>query len=248
MIEFKSNQLSITSKIQSPDTVLTLYTDIECNYIGVITLSNKATKAIFFIKENNIYKARLVITEEDLMYLNNATFHLVLIDSNTSKTTEKVPITFETNKIRKSVAISKSNEIKDVKIELAKLSRKVDEILSKAPIVVSDMEIKENPDVIKPGMVPITIDSKGKCIFQYPFLDVITEINGQKTVNSAIILTAKDIPIEQTDVESAIKAQTTAIKELNSFITILSKELKSIKNKVAAVEKALLQHTDSSII
>ena len=248
MIEFKSNQLSITSKIQSPDTVLTLYTDIECNYIGVITLSNKATKAIFFIKENNIYKARLVITEEDLMYLNNATFHLVLIDSNTSKTTEKVPITFETNKIRKSVAISKSNEIKDVKIELAKLSRKVDEVLSKAPIVVSDIEIKENPDVIKPGMVPITIDSKGRCIFQYPFLDVITEINGQKTVNSAIILTAKDIPIEQTDVESAIKAQTTAIKELNSFITILSKELKSIKNKVAAVEKALLQHTDSSII
>ena len=156
------------------------------------------------VKENNIYKARLVITEEDLMYLNNATFHLVLIDSNTSKTTEKVPIAFETNKIRKSVAISKSNEIKDIKIELAKLSRKVDEILSKAPIVVSDIEIKENPDVIKPGMVPITIDSKGKCIFQYPFLDVITEINGQKTVNSAIILTAKDIPIEQTDVESAI--------------------------------------------
>ena len=248
MIEFKSNHLSITSKIQSPDTVLTLYTDIECNYIGVITLSNKATKAVFFVKENNIYKARLVITEEDLMYLSNATFHLVLIDSNTSKTTEKVPITFETNKIRKSVAISKSNEVKDVKIELAKLSRKVDEILSKAPIVVSDIEIKENPDVIKPGMVPITIDSKGRCIFQYPFLDVITEINGQKTVNSAIILTAKDIPIEQTDVESAIKTQTAAIKELNSFITILSKELKSIKNKVAAVEKALLQHTDSSII
>ena len=248
MITYKNLKLQITQSITSADTIISMDADIDCTYIGVITLSNKATKAIFFVKENNLYKARLVITEEDLMYLSNATFHLVLIDSNTSKTTEKVPITFETNKIRKSVAISKSNEIKDVKIELAKLSRKVDEILSRAPIVVSDIEIKENPDVIKPGMVPITIDSKGRCIFQYPFLDVITEINGQKTINSAIILTAKDIPIEQTDVESAIKTQTAAIKELNSFITILSKELKSIKNKVAAVEKALLQHTDSSII
>ena len=71
MIEFKSNQLSITSKIQSPDTVLTLYTDIECNYIGVITLSNKATKAIFFVKENNIYKANNFSLCGHVYYLGN---------------------------------------------------------------------------------------------------------------------------------------------------------------------------------
>lgn len=248
MIELKSNKLIVTQNIQSPDTVITLYSDIDCTYIGVITLSNKATKAISFVKESNLYKARLVITEEDLPYLNNCTFHLVLIDIDTSKTTDKVPLIFEVNKIKKSVAISKSNEIRDIKIELAKLSNRVNNILVKKPTVEIHPIIPENNGTIKPGMIPITIDSKGRCIFQYPFLDVITEINGQKTVNSAIILTAKDIPIEQTDVESAIKAQTTAIKELNNFITTLSKELKSIKNKVAEVEKALLQHTDSSII
>ena len=97
-------------------------------------------------------------------------------------------------------------------------------------------------------MIPVAIDNTGRCIFQYPFTDVITEINGQKTVNSAIILTAKDIPIEQTDVATAIKAHTDAIKELNNLLKTVSSELKATKNKVAEIEKTLLVHTDSSII
>ena len=62
------------------------------------------------------------------------------------------------------------------------------------------------------------------------------------------MLTAKEIPIEQTNVESAIKAHTEAIKELNNLIKTVSSELKNTKNKVAEIEKALIQHTDSSII
>ena len=101
---------------------------------------------------------------------------------------------------------------------------------------------------ILPGMIPVAINEQGLCMFKHPFIDHITEINGQKTINNAIILTAKDIPIEQTDVATAIKAHTDAIKELNNLMKTISSELKSTKNKVADIEKALLLHTDSSII
>ena len=248
MLKYKDNILTIDSTITSHDTILKLTSDVDCVIAGVLELSNKSYKTLNFIKENTYYKARLLITQEDLPYLNNATFAIVAIDSNTNKTSNKIPITFDVNKISKTVKVTSSNDIKEMQIKLSQLENTLNKIANNNFTFKYTNVPTQGLDYIKPGMIPVSIDNKGNCMFQYPFTNIITEINGQKTVNSAIILTAKDIPIEQTDVESAIKTQTTAIKELNNFITILSKELKSIKNKVAAVEKALLQHTDSSII
>lgn len=248
MLKYISNTLTIDQTIEQADSILYLQTDIDTNYIGILTLSNGATKSISFIKENKFYKARLLITEEDVSYINKCTFHLILIDGNTSKNSNTVNISLNINKIKKTIKLSASHDIKDIKISIAQLTKRLEDIISKAPSFTVTPITPINTSYVKPGMIPITIDETGRCIFQYPFIDHITEINGQKTTNNAILLTAKDIPIEQTDVATAIKSHTEAIKELNNLMKTLSSELKSTKNKVADIEKALLQHTDSSII
>lgn len=248
MIKYNNNCLTVCKQVTTSDTILKLISDIDCYYTGIITLSNGTTKVIDFVKENNIYKARLVITEEDLNYLNNCYCHLILTDGNTKQQSNTVPITFDINKIKNNIKVAKSNDIKDIKISIAQLTKRLEDVIQKAPSFNVTSATPINSEAVKPGMIPVAIDNTGRCIFQYPFTDVITEINGQKTVNSAIILTAKDIPIEQTDVATAIKAHTDAIKELNNLLKTVSSELKATKNKVAEIEKTLLVHTDSSII
>lgn len=248
MLQYKNNNLTIESEITSADSIIKLISDINAVFIGILTLSNGTNKVLNFIKENNLYKTRLLITEEDLPYLNSCSLYLSLVSGTLSGNTNKVNIKFNVPKIKQTIKVSSSNDIKDLKISLTQLEARITELLTKTPgFIVRNLETA-NSNYIKPGMIPVAIDETGKTIFQYPFIDHVTEINGQKTVNSAILLTAKDIPIEQTDVESAIKAHTEALKELNNFMKTISEELKVTKNKVAEIEKALIQHTDSSII
>ena len=248
MLRYKEKKLYIDTSITSADTSIKLISDIDCYYKGILTLSNGSTKTLDFIKENNIYKTRLVITEEEFPYINSCNLYLILIDGDTQEQSNTEPILFDCSKIRNSISISKSHEIKDIKVSMAKLTKKLETIITKAPSFIVTPITPVNTNAVKPGMIPVAIDETGRCIFQYPFIDHVTEINGQKTVNNAILITAKDIPIEQTDVATAIKAHTDAIKELNNLMKTISSELKSTKNKVADIEKALLQHTDSSII
>lgn len=248
MLKYKDNILTIDSTITSHDTILKLISDIDCVIAGLIEFSNKSYKTLNFVKENNYYKARLLITQEDLPYLNGATLAIAAIDTNTSKASDKVPIKFDIPKITRTIKVSSSNDIKDMQIKLSQLETAINKIANNNFTFKYTSIPVEGFDYIKPGMIPVSIDNKGNCMFQYPFTNIITEINGQKTVNSAIMLVAKDIPIEQTNVESAIKAHTEAIKELNNLMKTISSELKATKNKLASVEQALIQHTDSSIV
>ena len=248
MLIYENNKLTIDSPITNADSIIKLTTTEHCEYIGMLTMSNKANLVLNFIKEGNFYKARLLITEENIPYLNNCTLHLVLIDGGMHKTTNTVKVEFDIPKVKRSVKVSASQDIKDIKVSIAQLTSRLEDVIKHAPSFMVQSSTPINSEFVKPGMIPVAIDETGRCIFQYPFIDHITEINGQKTVNNAILITAKDIPVEQTDVESALKAHTSAIKELHNLLKTISSELKSTKNKVADIEKALLQHTDSSII
>lgn len=248
MLNYSNNKLTIDSPVTTADSIIKLTTTEHCEYIGMLTMSNKANLVLNFIKEGNFYKARLLITEENIPYLNNCTLHLVLIDGGMHKTTNTVKVEFDIPKVKRSVKVSASQDIKDIKVSIAQLTSRLEDVIKHAPSFMVQSNTPINSEFVKPGMIPVAIDETGRCIFQYPFIDHITEINGQKTVNNAILITAKDIPVEQTDVESALKAHTSAIKELHNLLKTISSELKSTKNKVADIEKALLQHTDSSII
>ena len=183
--------------------------------------------------------------EEDLQYLNKVTICLILI-SATEQRTNTVTLNIDLNKVKQSIKLAKSKELQTLHEQIAKLTAIVTDVLTNK--VVYQTNLNTNQSNIQPGMIPVAINEQGLCMFKYPFLDIITEINGQKTINNAIILMAKDIPIEQTDVESAIKSHTEAIKSLNELLQTISKELKVLRDKVVEVETALVSHTDSSIV
>lgn len=245
MLILKNKIIKTNSVITQADTIIKLTSDINCEISGVVTLSDTCTKYLSFIKENSYYKTRLTFTEEDIKYLNNITLYLILT-SATEERTNTIKLDLDVDKVKQSIKLSKSKDIQDIRSDLTKLTALVKDVLTNKLVYQTNLNIDQSN--ILPGMIPVAINEQGLCMFKHPFIDHITEINGQKTINNAIILTAKDIPIEQTDVATAIKAHTDAIKELNNLMKTISSELKSTKNKVADIEKALLQHTDSSII
>lgn len=245
MLQLNNKLLTVSNKIVQADTLIKLTSDVDCEISALVTLSDNSTKYLSFIKENTYYKARLTFTEEDIKYLNNVTMCLILT-SATEERTNTVNLDIDINKVKQSVKLSKSKDIQDIRSDLTKLTALVNDILSNKLVYQTNLNITQSN--ILPGMIPVAINEQGLCMFKHPFIDHITEINGQKTINNAIILTAKDIPIEQTDVATAIKAHTDAIKELNNLMKTISSELKVTRNKVADIEKALLLHTDSSII
>lgn len=243
MLYLNNNILSGTLELTNADTIIKIKTDIDAIFYAKLIFKGGITRAFAFTKEQDYYKSRLVLTKEDSLI----DMHLCITTASETTTRESntIPVLCNQDKIKHTLKIYASRDITDIKITLAQLQKIVSSIAKGK--LIENISIKEDTP-IEPGMVPMTINNSGDCVFQFPFTNVITEINGQKSVNGAILLTAKDISIEQTDVESAIKAHTEAIKQLNNLLRTISSELKSTKNKVADIEKSLLQHTDSSII
>ena len=102
-MQYKNNQFKVMTLISQADTILTLNSDIDTTFIGVLTLSNNTTKTMTFIKEHNIYKTRLLLTEEDLPYLTKCRMYLTLIDGNTQKQSNTIDVKFDIPKIKKTV-------------------------------------------------------------------------------------------------------------------------------------------------
>lgn len=245
-IQIKNKKLSyVSNKLTKNDNIIKLTSDIDCEFIGVLNISDGTVKSFDFIKEKNYYKGRLRLFAEEIPYLSSTTFYVTMV-SNTVEHTNLIPVEVDVKKLSLSIKQDNSREIIILREKISSLENLVKDILNNKTVYSTPLPIVTTN--IMPGMIPTAINEEGLCMFKYPFQDVVTEINGQKTVNSAIIITAKDIPIEQTDVESAIKAHTEALKEFNNSLKIISSELKSTKNKVADIEKALLQHTESSIV
>ena len=245
MLKYINEILTVSEPITNADTIIKLITDIDCNISAKVTLSDDSYKYIDFIKENSYYKGRLLFTEEDLKYLTKVSLCLILT-SSTIKHSNEIVLDIDISKVQHSVKRAKTKDLLDIRESINKLTTLVNDVLINKVVYKTNLAL--NQENIVPGMIPVAINTEGLCMFKYPFADVITEINGQKTINNAILITAKDIPIEQTDVATAIKAHTDAIKELNNLMKTISSELKATKNKVADIEKALLLHTDSSII
>ena len=248
MLTYKNKVLSYNNTpIVSNDTTLILTSDIDVDILGVLKFKDSSYKTIPFIKDKGLYKGRLLLEDLNLNQLSDSQFYLTISSPQLSGSTNTINLNFNLLKIKQSIKVAATNDIRELQIDIQKIKGLVQKVVSNIP-AIKVKDLKYDGELIEPGMIPVAIDETGRCIFQYPFIDHVTEINGQKTLNNAILLTAKDIPIEQTDVESAIKAHTEAIKELNSYLNTLSSSLKQVTNKVATIEQQLLQHTDSSII
>lgn len=249
MLKFKmpSQLIYDGTTIDNADTLITLETDVEANYIATLTLTNKTNKILQFIKQGKNLKARLMIREEDLNFLDNSTLIVKAFNSNMSVITLPIRIKFNIQAISLTIKKFISRDYEDVMTTLTKLENKINDLVDRGTL--KGIKII-NPELTAKGMVPVAIDDKGNYIPQYPFANIIKEINGLVAVNEQLLLTANDIKLFSTDktiedtlkeLSKAIKSQAKLIKELAKLNNTLSDELKETKLKLA-------EHLNSGII
>ena len=246
MIEYKNSQLNIKNLIiESADTLLRLQSDIDCTFVGVVHLQNGTTKTIPFTKTSQSYSARLILTEEDYKYLANAQFSLILIETNSYKNTPAIPLNIDLAKVKLDLRVRISKEIQDLTIKLNQVSKTLNDLLQKGTI--NGINIL-GYEYVKPGMVPMVIDDKGNCIFQYPLANIISELNGLKTADGTLRLEAKDIPSGKANVESRLNTLTNTVSALSKHIQTLADTVKDLNTKIGELDYKIASHLDTSIV
>lgn len=247
MLLYNKETLTGNITLSSTHNTLKLKTDTQVNYLGVLQLKDNIVKTVQFVDYDDMYIAKLNFYEEDVQHLaNELDFHLVLIDTTGSKQSNKIKIKLDLTKVKINIKSKASHTISELYTQVNQLSRLVNGLLK--PTIISGINILEG-DYTQPGMVPMTIDTKGSCMFQFPFTDVIKEINSIKTSNGKITLHAENIPVtSEISVAKALSDHTTALKSLNTSLQTMSQTFETLSNKVAEVEKKLLEHIDASIV
>ena len=247
MLKFKNNLLSAeTFCIDSPDYILRLTTDTpECNYFGVLTLTNKVVKTLQFVKFNNEFKARLSLNSEDLNFLQGSTFKLISVSSDFSKESNLLTLNFDVNKIKLTIKQYCSIEILELKKQISTLTTKL-EALSLGKLVPNVNIV--NKDYIQPGMILVAVDN-GNFMAAYPFADIVTNVNGQQAVDGVVEIEASMIKYNtERTIEEQLKIIAKAVQTQNSTIKTIAGELGTLSKKVADLEIKLATHLDSGIV
>lgn len=247
MLTLKNNILSSKEFIiDSHDITLLLKTDIDCHYFGIITLANNTTKVIQFMKFPTLYKARLLITNEDLPYLEGSHLKILSTDASFNRESNNIKLTFDIEKIKLTVKQSISKDILNLTKTVNELNQRLDTItLGK---LIPNINIL-NQNYIKKGMVIVAADDKGNFTAAYPFANIITELNDQKAVDGVVIIDASMIKYNQ---ERTIAEQLDAIGEAFSKLLALTKlnseELLKIKTELANLTMLVNKHLDSGVV
>ena len=247
MLTLKNNLLSVSElSIDSADYIIQLHTDLpECTYFGLLTLNNAIVKTFQFIRMNNIFKARIVLTEEDIPFLQDATFKILSVSSNFTKESNLVYFNFDIPKIKFTIKQSVSKEVSEMKVDLAKIKSKL-EALSLGKLV-PNVNIT-NKDYIQPGMVLVAIDN-GNFMAAYPFINNITEVNGQQAIDGVVDITSSMIKYNtERTVEEQLKVVGDAVVAQNTSIKTLAAELKVLSERLATLSMKVETHLDSGII
>ena len=247
MLNYKDHTLTASVTLTDANAVIELQSDIDCGFVGVFTLSNNSAKSIQFLKYGDgLYKGKISFTSEDLKYLKEQhKLYLVLIEDSSTQSSNEVFISLDLAKIKASATSRYSLELIEMRASLAAISKTLDDILKKR--VIDGINIL-GYDYVKPGMIPVAINTKGTCVFQYPFQDIITSINGITTVDKKVTLTAKDIPSGKIDVETRLNLITSSIQSLGNHVTELGNMVKKLTDKVGQLELQIATHTDTSIV
>ena len=247
MLTFKNNLLTSDKfYIDTPDSIIELHADVtDCNYFGILTLTNGVTKTIQFVKFNTFFKARLSLYEEDLNFLQGATLKLLSVSSTFSKESNCIKPEFNINKIKITIKQNASKELSELKKEVLQLQNKL-EALSLGKLVPA-VNIA-NKDYIKPGMILVAIDD-GNFMAAYPFADIVTNVNGQTAVDGVVELDASMIKYTvERSIAQQLKVMGEAISAQNNLIVTISGELASLSQRVADLTIKLATHLDNGII
>lgn len=232
--------------ISTHDFTFTLKADIDCQYFGILTLTNNTTKVIQFVKFPSLYKARLLIATEDLDYLKGSTLKILSTQNTFSKESNHINLEFDIDKIKLTIKQSISKDILALTKIVNQLNQRVDSItLGK---LIPNVNIV-NKDFIKEGMVLVALDDKGNFTAAYPFANVITEVNEQKAVDGVVIIDASMIKYsDERTIKQQLQIVTEALSKSLQVNKALSEELTNVKKDLGALTMAVNKHLDSGIV
>ena len=245
MIRYENSKLILNTVLESADTLLKLQSDIDCALVGVLHLDKGVMKTIPFTKTNTFYTARLIITDEDFKLLTSPKFSLMIIEGATIRSSEVVDIKVDLLKIKLDLKVKYSQELQDLTIKLNQVSKTINDLLQKGTI--NGINIL-GYEYVKPGMVPIAIDDKGNCMFQYPLANIISELNGLKTADGRLRLEAKDIPTGKTNVEDRLNTISKTLIKLSEHVQTMADAVKELSQKVGELDYKIASHLDTSIV
>lgn len=247
MLNIKNKKLTVESvNISNADTLLYLTTDIDCSLIGVLRFVTGEQKVVTFVKANDRYQARLVITSDDIKHLKTSKFYVIMISGSLNQQTNEVELEFNIELIKQSIKIATSNEILELKKELIKLENKINSVTGNG--IIKNIDIK-NKNAIKKGMIPVAIDDNGNFVCMYPFEDFAKVINGQQATNGCVTIDSSMIKYDNgKTISEIITAQITTFTEMGKSFELLSEQLQSLNTRLGELGTRVEAHINNGII
>lgn len=250
MLKYIENTLSYTGDIiNSNETILTLSTDLQgsVDVFGELSFENGSSLVIRFLAYgNNIFKAKLNLDNQIKQYLPTSTFKLLIFDTGNYKQSNYIKLNFDLEKITFATNKSNADEIKGLYLKIVELESKLKHIVNGH--ILESISIN-NKDYIKAGMILQALDDNGNFIATYPFADIVKEVNGQKAVNSSIILDASMIQYNQNkDIFTAISDVIKALQAINITVKSQSEAIKQLQDNINDVKIKLEKHLNDGIV
>lgn len=251
MLTFKDEVLSSTYNLfQDCPQTIDLTTDTEAYHYLTVCFGNTITRTIVLkpLKADR-YQGTLYIYPEELPFLaTEVSFRIDIVSNGFYKQSNTIPIKFDTDKIRPLVKNNEYMRCTQCIREIYALKERLEHTLSGNTLKSIPLVKKSN---IKPGMVPVAIDTHGNFVATFPFADVVKSINNVKPNSFAeeqgnIRLTTADIPHKEQSLEKQIHklekdivTLAKAHKELTAVLKQTLKELKEYK-----IKQETLPYTD----
>jgi len=248
MLKYENNLLEVSNtRVNSSDFILKLKTDIDASILGILILSDQSKKVIEFVKTEDKYLGRLLITENDIRLLSSSRFHLELINAEFQKNSNVVELQFDIESIKLDVKKKLADEYKEIVERLIKLENKVNDL--KSSKVLNGLNIT-NKSSIRHGMVPVAIDDKGNFVALYPFSNTVTEVNGQHAANGAVVIDSSMIEykLKGTTVEEALRSQAQAIVSINDLVKSIVDTQKDLMTRLNEIDMKIESHINNGII
>ena len=240
------NDLKYSGKeITKADSSIILDVDKDAHYFGVLDFNSKYTKVIPFVKSQGSYKGRLILNQEDLKLLDKSSFYIEAVDQTNTKRSNTVTLKFNVDEIRLSIKKDSASACLTCMKEMRQINENMLNVISGN--VLTQINIA-NKRVIKPGMIPVAIDSKGNFVATYPFADIIREVNGVKAHKESIVLKTGHIPYGDTTLEEYLKANKEAIQGLKKYSDNLGEQVKELNKKLSELIIAFETHIDNDIL
>lgn len=248
MLKYESKLTYDDEIITKSDSILTLECATEdLNIFGMLKLSNEVVKTLEFVRQQDgYYRARLIITEEDINYIVDNTFLITVVDQGLSRKSNKVTLKFDLSTVRLNIKQKVSKELTEVKLQLKELEQKLNAVLTKHRVLginISDYSYA------KKGMIPVAIDDKGNFVLAFPFTNTINKVNGIESVDQEVTVTADVIPYsESANLKEKMEAIINAISQVNSAVQTLTETQTTLINKVANLETEVAALQENPII